>query len=455
MSVSATGQLVRTIRELDSARLGQEARERAKLAILDCLAALLGGVEEDSAVIVRSHLERLGGEPEALVVGGSRRLPAEAAAMANGVAAHAIDYDDMSPPMNGHPSAPLVPVLLALGALQGATGSQVLSAYLAGFEVEARLGRALNPGHYKHGWHATSTLGVLGATGAAARLLRLDASQTAHALGIAASRAGGLLQNFGTMTKPLHVGNAAAAGVAAARLAALGFTADAHILEARQGFFALFGKGDLKPVDFGPEGPIELETSGVALKLYPCCGGQHTSIDATLDLAEEYRFSAGDVAGVEVRITEMASQMLVHHNPSTPLEAKFSAEYGVAAALVDGRVGLAQFDPERVLAPDLRSVLSLVRVIVDPTIEPMGGRFPSDVAVILRDGRQVRRRVDIHRGQPERPLSREQIAGKFRDCSTRHLSEDAQELVIREVMRLDRVESMDTLLSTLGRIKTS
>src|SRR5215510_3372797 len=220
-----------------------EAVEAARRAILDCLGVMLAGSVEPAARIVTDVARAEGGSPLATVVGTSLRTGAVWAALANGTAAHALDFDDTNFAMLGHPSAPVLAAALAAGELALADGRAVTHAFLLGFEVETTLAEVINPAHYEHGWHATCTLGTIGAAAAAARLLGLDGAQTRHALAVAASQSSGLKENFGTMTKPFHAGHAARSGVLAALLAREGWTASEHALDGPQGFFNVLGAG--------------------------------------------------------------------------------------------------------------------------------------------------------------------------------------------------------------------
>src|SRR5215831_18257368 len=224
-----------------------QAVEAARRAILDCLGVMLAGSVEPAARIVADVARAEGGSPLATVVGTPLRTGAVWAALFNGTAAHALDFDDTNFAMLGHPSAPVLTAALAAGELCTATGAEVMHAFLLGFEVETTMGEVVNPGHYARGWHSTCTLGTLGAAAAAARLLGLDTPATASALAVAASQASGLKENFGTMTKPFHAGHAARSGVLAALLAREGWTASEHALEGPQGFFNVMSEGPVRP----------------------------------------------------------------------------------------------------------------------------------------------------------------------------------------------------------------
>ncbi|MDO8616171.1 MAG: MmgE/PrpD family protein [Dehalococcoidia bacterium] len=428
-----------------------EARLQARRAVLDTLGVALAGCREEAPRIVAAMAREQGGAPEALVLGHSLRAPAAEAALANGVAAHALDFDDVSASMRGHPSAPLLPGLLALGERLGASGRELTEAFVLGFEVECKLGRAIGEAHYALGWHATSTFGSIGAAAACARLLRLDAGRTRNALGIAASLASGLRQNFGTMTKPLHAGRAAQNGVVAAQLAARGFTADALALEGESGFLRAAAGG----AETGGEAvvrhlgaPWEIIEPGIGVKLYPCCYATHRAIDAALE-ARGGSDPALAIDAIAVSVTPGTLIPLLPRPPATGLEAKFSLEYCVVAALLDGRVGRDAFADAAVQRPPVRDVMSRVQIV------EVGERmnFPiegiAEVRVTTPAG-EISARVETPRGDPKRPLSWDELAAKFRDCAAEVLPAGRVEKVIALIERLDGLPDVRELTAVLA-----
>ena len=317
--------------------------------------------------------------------------------------------------------------------------------------METKLGPAIGEPHYALGWHATSTLGTLGAAAACARLLRLDVERTWMALGIAASLAGGLQQNFGTMTKPLHAGWAARNGVVAAELAASGFTADRCALEGESGFLRAMSGGaevDLKPLATLGE-PFEITASGFGVKLYPCCYAVHRSLDAALELRTRHRIEAAAITEVRVEVSRGALLPLRREPPVTGLEGKFSLEYCLAAALLDGRVGLASFTDEAVRRPAVRKLMSLVHAEEgeEAGAVPIGGY--AEVRIVLQDGSEHSQRVDRPRGDPALPLSWEEMVGKFRECTEGVISSEASERAVALVARLEELPDVSSLTETL------
>ena len=405
-----------------------EARTRAAAAVLDTIGVALAGSIEPAARVVQRTLgpwDR-GTVGPCPIWGTPLRAPAPDAALANGTAAHALDYDDMCFVSLAHPSAPLVPAIVAAAEVTGASARAVLDAYIAGFEVQARLGRLMNPRHYQRGWHCTSTLGALSSAAGAARLLGLDAAATAHALAIAASSASGLKENFGTMVKPLHAGLAARDGVLAALLARGGLTASAKALDGPQGFLHAFDAEaeDLasQTTDLGSR--WEILDTGITVKLYPSCAGTHPTLDAILDLRAREGFTADDVARVEIDVDPIVPTILIHDRPSSALEAKFSMPFCAAAAIVFGRVGIDTFDDDRIRDSRASALMSRVTMRVDQEI---GRGKPSlteaRVRVILTDGRALVREAHGARGYPAHPASAGELEQKFVACASRVMSE--------------------------------
>ncbi|HET7874746.1 MAG TPA: MmgE/PrpD family protein, partial [Methylomirabilota bacterium] len=336
----------------------------ARWAILDCLGVMLAGSIESPARIVQGVARAEGGAPLATVVGTGRRTGAVWAALANGTAAHALDFDDTNFAMMGHPSAPVLAAGLAAGELALADGRALVHAFLLGFEVETTVAQVINPPHYERGWHATCTLGTLGAAAAAARLLGLDAAQTRTALAVAASQASGLKENFGTMTKPFHAGHAARSGVLSALLAREGWTASEQAIEGPQGFLAVLGADKREETVLGTLGaPWKILSSGVAVKPYPSCACTHSIIDGALTLRQAHGIRPAEIDEVTVGVHALVPRILIHARPRTGLEAKFSGEFSAAAALVEGRVGLGTFRDDKAQDPAIRALMERVRLV--------------------------------------------------------------------------------------------
>ena len=429
-----------------------EAVDIARRAILDCLGVMLAGSIEPAARIVAEVARAEGGSPLATVVGTPLRTGTVWAALANGTAAHALDFDDTNFAMLGHPSAPVLSAALAAGELTMADGRALVHAFLLGFEVETTMASVMNPPHYEKGFHATGTLGTMGAAAAAARLLGLDAAQTRAALAVAASQASGLKENFGTMTKPFHAGHAARSGVLSALLARDGFTASEQAIEGPQGYFAVLsaGKRDEQVLD-SLGAPWKILETGVAVKPYPSCACTHSIIDSALELQRTHRIRPEQVAQVTVGVNAAVPRILIHSNPRSGLEAKFSGEFSAAAALCDGRVGIATFRDDKTDDPTIRELMTRVRLVVDPEIPgDLERHMWTRVTVRLRDGREVAIAPRPVPGHPGLPLSMDQLREKFMDCARIVLPEDRADSVRQMVEQLDGCPDLRSLTAILS-----
>jgi 2-methylcitrate dehydratase PrpD len=423
------------------------ARAAAANAVLDTVGVTLAGAVEPAARVVQQVVARDGSGPCA-ILGTTSHASAANAALANGTAAHALDYDDMCFVSLAHPSAPLVAAGLAAAELTGASGRALLDAYIVGFEIEGRLGRVMNPRHYQRGWHCTATIGTIGAAAASARLLRLDAERTGHALAIAASEASGLKENFGTMVKPLHAGLAARNGVLAALLAQAGMTASAAAIDGPQGFLAAMDSErpslDEAAADLGVR--WEIVDTGITVKLYPSCAGTHPTLDALLDLRRRERFTAEDVEAIDVGVDPIVPTILIYDRPSSGLEAKFSLPFCAAAAVVDGRVAIDTFTSVRLTDPAILALQSRVTMRVDPTLDASAPSLTqARVSVRLRDGRVLSASANGARGYPEHPASDDELAGKFLASAKATVSEPAATRLLTALRDLDSVADVRTL----------
>ena len=453
--MGVTTQLATFVVETAGADIPPQAYARAKEAILDGLGCALVGSPTPTGTLITRYVRERSETPHAAVIGGGFKTSAALAALANGTMAHALDFDDVNWSMSGHPTVPLLPAVLALGQAVHACGAEVLLAYVLGFEVETKIGLGVNPRHYDLGWHATSTLGTLGAAAAGAKLLGLDVDATCVALGIAASTAAGLRQNFGTMTKPLHAGQAAMNGVTAAQLAHLGWTADTSILEAPYGFCQLYTGAKQYNLDDMVKrlgNPFELLASGVAIKQYPCCAFTHRALDGMLALVQQHQLSAADVVGVECRVGRPTMEVLIHTRPQTGLEGKFSMQYCLAAALLDTRIGLLSFSDEKVRRPIAQQLFERVTMTLHPEAQRTGTggeELPVPVTVTLQDGRVFSTAIQHPKGHPANPLTAVALQDKFEDCAYGVLERQDLRQVIELVQGLERVDDIGTLMDVL------
>jgi 2-methylcitrate dehydratase PrpD len=428
------------------------ARTIAARAFLDTVGVTLAGAAEPAARIVQRVIAQDGGGP-CRVLGTGLRSSAANAALANGTAAHALDYDDMCFVSLAHPSAPLVAAAVAAAELVGASGRAVLDAYVVGFEIEGRLGRAMNPRHYQRGWHCTATLGTIGAAAAASRLLALDTTATRHALAIAASEASGLKENFGTMVKPLHAGLAARNGIVAALLAQAGMTASDAAIDGPQGFLAAMDSEQPSLAPFAADlgARWEIVDTGITVKLYPSCAGTHPTLDALIDLQRRERFSAADVDTIDAGVDAIVPTILLYDRPSSGLEGKFSLPFCAAAAVVHGTVGIGTFDAAVLRDPAVMAMQERVTMRVDPTLDPTAPSLTqARVTVRLRDGRVLTALANGARGYPDRPASDDELATKFTACATTALSGSAAADALVQLRAIESVEDIRTLTAIVA-----
>jgi 2-methylcitrate dehydratase PrpD len=408
-----------------------EVLDLAKRSILDGLGLALAGSVAETGRLVREYLTTTGGTSAgpkaATVIGSSLKAQLRFAALANGVGIHADDYDDTQLAVAKdrvyglltHPTAPTLPVALALTETRAMTGKDLLLAYNVGVEVETKISEAINPRHYEDGFHSTGTVGCFGSAAAASKLLGLDKPRLLHALGIAGSEAAGLRENFGTMTKPFHAGRAAESGVVAAEFASLGWTAAEDILEAPRGFFQAAGGGWDPNALMGKLGkPWTFVSPGISIKPSPSGSLTHPGIGEILRLVRENHISADQVASVDVGTNKNMPNALIHHDPKDSLAAKFSMEFCMASALLYGQVGLSQFNDEVVNRPAVQEMIRRVHFGINPVAEAAGyDKMTTIIDIHLKDGRTISGRADYAKGSPANPMSYEEVAAKFMDCA--------------------------------------
>ena len=424
---------------IDLPRASGNARRLAAMAVTDTIGITLAGATEEATLIARRVLASESTDGAAMIFGTSLRTRVLDAALINGTAAHAVDYDDMARNMGGHPSVPVVPVVLALGEQLDCTGAQVLEAYIVGYEAECRIGRVVHPHHYENGWHPTSTLGVFGAAAAAARLLKLSVEQTAVAITIAASSASGVKANFGSMVKPLHVGQAAHDGLLAALLASEGFTANPEALEHKQGFLQAYdGLDQVHPERMLAEcGVLEVEQPETGLKQFPCCGSTHPAILAMIKLAEAETIDPAQVTSLRIREHRMRLPHTDNPDPRSPLGAKFSLQYVTARALLNKDVRLGDFEGDAYREPAIRALLAVTSIEAFPDEEPRR-EFAAEVTVELADGRILQGEAASALGRgPRDPMTDAEMWRKFSDCAARVLSPEQALVAYASLQRLD------------------
>jgi len=428
------------------------AADAIKRAIVDTLAVTAAGARTDLAARVAGTLLRPQGD--ATIIGRSSKADASTAALVNGVAGHALDYDDASFASSAHPSVTLLPPLLALAETRGLPGAAVITAYAVGYQVAVELGGLLNPSHYAAGWHGTGTIGALSATFAVGNLLALDTERISVAVALAVAGAGGLRGNFGTDAKPYQAGNAARNAVTAGLLAEAGLTGATDILEAAHGFLEVYA-GDAAaavPAAWSQPDLWAVVRPGIISKLFPSCASSHTAIAAALELRNR-GLAAGDIRSVEVEMTSLAAGNMRYPNPGTGLEAKFSLQYCVAVALEKGRLTLDDFTDDAVAgAPKgLMNRIAFARndeLDAFSSSSPTAAR-PAVVQVRTIAGELVSARVDDPPGGAG-PIPEELLIAKIDDCLARADAEFDARTLIDRVADFDTIDDVGVLLSGLA-----
>jgi 2-methylcitrate dehydratase PrpD len=397
------------------------ATQRARVAVQDTVVCMLAGSRAPVTQRTAQAIEGLGSGPCSAIDG--TRVAAPWAAMLNGTAAHALDFDDYDFPAASHPSAVLVPAVIALAEELGASGADVLDAYVVGYETMACIGKAVNMVHYERGWHSTATLGTLGATAACARLMRMDVDGCVEALSIATSMAAGFKSQFGTMTKPLHAGLAAKNGILASRLGRSGVTASPNTLDGPWSLLTLMAGETAQGFERALTelgAPLAIEQFGLVIKRFPTCGYTHRAIAGLLQLRKVHQIAAGQVQHIEVEIPHRNLQVLMYPQPQNEAEARFSMQYCIATAMCAGDVTESDFCQKAIERADLRDLMSRITLLSypsDPNASDSSPEEPDHVRIWLKTGEKLEVTVGHVPGGPSNPLSEEEHRAKLHQCA--------------------------------------
>ena len=444
------------------ADLPADVVELGRKSILDGMGLALCGSVADTGRLSRDYVKALGlASGASTILGSSMKTAARFAAFVNGVGIHADDYDDTQLAVAEdrvyglltHPTAPALSAALALAESRSLSGRELMAAYHVGVEVECKIAEAIAPRHYDEGFHSTGTCGAIGAAAAAAKVVGLDLYQTLHTMGIAASEAAGLRENFGTMTKPLHAGRAAESGVVAAELAALGWTAAEQILEAPRGFFRAAGGGyDPNAIVHKLGQPWTFRQPGISIKPYPSGSLTHPAMTEMARLIRMHAIQARQVESVDVGTNRNMPNALIHHQPKTGLEAKFSMEFCLAALLLYGKAGLTEFTGQVVNRPEVQAMIARIHFGVNPVAEAAGyNKMTTILDIRLRDGRTISGRADFAKGSPAIPMTYQEVADKFLDCAAfARWSHDKASRVVDMVGKLETILDIRTLTALLA-----
>ncbi|CAG0986484.1 2-methylcitrate dehydratase [Rhizobiaceae bacterium] len=433
------------------------AKKRANFMFVDTVAVMVAGRREPATINVFNTLKRWSGRGEAVEFVHGGTMPAPWTAMVNGTSAHALDYDDAFEPALTHAGAVLVPALLALGAERRASGRDLVDALLVSLDVQAALAAAMNLGHYGRGWHTTVTFGVPSAAAGCGRLLGFDAHTMRMAISASTSFATGLKRQFGTQTKPFHAGLAAHNGIMAASLAEAGLEAAGESLEGRGSFGDLLGTPGMPGFGRAAErlaGRAAMDEYGIWIKVYPCCASAHRPIDAVLTLRGDAPVAADEVERIDVHLSEVAKGNLTYDRPSNDMEARFSINHCVAAALVDGAVELRHFSPEQIARPDLQAVWPKVFMHMDPDLPasapPSPEKEKARVVLRLRNGEVREQTAFFPYGHTRNFVSEEMLARKFDDCVGGHLPAAAADALRERLFHFDAVDDVAEIFGILA-----
>ena len=443
-----TQDLGRFVAELSLRQIPSDGCAIARTGIADCFGVLIAGSRDREIALVDRELGHGHGPALASLIPSGERRSVDTAALVNGVAAHVLDYDDVS--LDGHPSAVLVPAILAQGEASGSSGAEMLTAYVAGFEVWAELlTRQPIPLHRK-GWHPSAVLGPVAAAAACAKLRGLDGKGAATAMAIAASMAAGVVANFGSMTKSFQVGRAAQSGVIAARLAQAGFTASPDALEHPAGLLmalSVEGKPALDRPFVATQKEWHIVGHGLSIKRYPICYATHRSIDAALDLVARHDLKPGKVERIHVSTGKTQMLMLRNARPQTGLEAKFSMQFAMAAALVARNVGLRELTDDFVQRPEVQAIFPRVSLEgTSATREGSNFALADAVEITTTAGETFKSGpVEFAKGSHERPLSRQELWTKFTDCLGAQFPDAKKSRAFENLMMFDRLNGAGDL----------
>lgn len=462
--MGTTQRMARFIADAKYEEIPLPAVNLAKLCLLDAVGCAVYGTTRPLGKIMTSLVDELGGKPVSRVLGTRIETNAVNAAMANGTLGHSEDFDDFAA---GHQAVLLMPVVLALGEELHVSGKQALLSYIVGFDITANVTFSMGEDHYGKGWHNTSSMGTLGSTAAAAKMLGLDEMQTRMALGIGASQASGLRGNFGTMTKPFHPGNACRAGVTAAKMAQKGYEANPDIMEHRFGYAAVYGEEMMHlsniPRHLGNPwalmGSGREVANGISIKIWPCCGGTHGANTAMTHLLKTHPFRPEDVESVDIVTTYEPSCMAPNLRwPKSGLQGKFSTWYTVASIIVDGgKLDLSSFTDEAASRPKVQDMLRRVDITQDPDTvgrphRSRGGGHWCDLSVTLKNGeRLVAPRIEANggRGDTYGWETREAVFDKFRMLAGAVLKPAQADSALSAIMDMDKARDVCSVVDTV------
>jgi len=449
--IKPTELVARFVNKIDFGDIPENAVQNAVEAITDCVGVALAGSQEPVALKLGELINyQKDFNAQANLFGSNEKADWCNAALYNGCLSHAIDYDDTSQPAYSHISSHIVPVLFSLGRYANASGSDLITAYIASLEVEAKLGRVMNIEHYAKGWHSTSTFGSLGGAVAGSKLLDFDIDHIKMALGISASSACGLRANFGTMTKPLNAGFAARNGVLATMLAKNDISAAADILENPFGFINTFSaksKNNFEAFEHLGK-PLEITTeNGICLKPFPSCGSTHAAIEGAIRISKEID-TTDAIEEIIIGVNELTPKVLIHNEPKDTLQAKFSMQFCVAAALVKKEINLKTFNKKVLYDKEIQVLMKKVKMCVDDRVRN-NKQSGSVICIKCSSGRIYEQIVAVAKGKPMRRLSKEELQNKFIDCSEPVLGLRKAKIAFKSLQKLYEMDSIENIIKLI------
>ena len=451
------------IRKTNYSDLPEGVVKAAKLAILDFIGVGMAGSQEPSGKIICEMVKENRSIPEATVIGGRYKASCSLAAPANGTSGHVLDYDDCLDFPNvglGHPTTGILPAALAVSEKLHTAGRDLITAYCLGIEAYAKTGLLIKESFQANkGWEWTGVLGIMGATAAVSKLLKLDEYQTMMGFGIATSLSSGLIRNFGTMAGHLHAGNAARNAVESGFLARRGFTACDGIIEVPSGFYNTYtGNSNPVPQEAIQENlqalgnPWNIIEPGLMFKAFPCAHISHFGVDAALQLRQKHSIDWRQIAEIEFRIPPIIQHAVSYREPQTGVEGKFSLGYCLCRALVNGRIKISDFTDNNVKDPTTKQLMSKIKWVVMEQKTLVGPFGFQEVIMKLNDGNIYSCKVDHPRGEPQNPLTNEEFETKYRDCALHaHYDEETASQIKKLIMNLENIEDVSQLTSLISK----
>ena len=428
---------------------------------IDVIGVLIAGSKESPTLKTLRTLDKWG-DGVCTIIGHTKLLSAPLAAMVNGTAAHALDFDDNFDPAKAHASAVLVPAIIAIAEEGEMSGLDCLDAYICGLQIMGRVGQGLNPTHRDRGWHATSTIGAIGAAAACARLLKLSSAQAAHAMAISTSMAGGFMSQFGTMMKPIHAGLAAKAGVVSASMAQNDITGGMESFDGITGLNRLMVGPDyeilrdnLTTIQHGQKLHFDIESigkpllileNGFRVKRFPNCGSAHRAMDALSSLLIQHTLTPDDIKNISVSAPRTHLNNLMYHSPKDPMEAKFSMQYGLANIIISGDCTLADFENEAINRAEIRNLYGLIEL---HSIDGAEMLSPTSVAITLANGSIIKESISMPFGSKDKPFTDEQYSVKFHNCVNNILTENIASITYRNLQNIKSIINIREITALL------